>query len=209
MKKILIGCEYSGIVRDAFIKEGFDAWSCDLLNSETKGNHYKCDILEIINKGWDLGIFHPPCTRLCNSGVRWLDERKLWKDMHLSALFFKKLLDAPIPHIAIENPIMHKYAIKIIEKRHTQTIQPYQFGHTTSKKTCLWLKNLPNLIPTKIIPEEQITYDIHLATPSSERWKERSKTFKGIAKAMAKQWGSYIINNNKYLNNNSNQLSLL
>lgn len=190
--RVLIGCEYSGIVRESFINQGFDAWSCDFLDTEIKGNHYKCDVLDIINDGWDLAIFHPPCTRLTNSGVRWLHERNLWEEMRESAEFFKKLLYADIPYIAVENPVMHKYAIEVIGKKYDQTIQPYQFGHTTSKRTCLWLKNLPKIQPTKIIPKNLITYDIHLASPSPDRWKLRSKTFEGIAEAMAIQWGNYI-----------------
>ena len=190
--RVLIGCEYSGIVRESFINQGFDAWSCDFLDTEIKGNHYKCDVLDIINDGWDLAIFHPPCTRLTNSGVRWLHERNLWEEMRESAEFFKKLLYADIPYIAVENPVMHKYAIEVIGKKYDQTIQPYQFGHTTSKRTCLWLKNLPKIQPTKIIPKNLITYDIHLASPSPDRWKLRSKTFEGIAEAMAIQWGKYI-----------------
>ena len=190
--RVLIGCEYSGIVRESFINQGFDAWSCDFLDTEIKGNHYKCDVLDIINDGWDLAIFHPPCTRLTNSGVRWLHERNLWEEMRESAEFFKKLLYADIPYIAVENPVMHKYAIEVIGKKYDQTIQPYQFGHTTSKRTCLWLKNLPKIQPTKIISKDLITYDIHLASPSPDRWKLRSKTFEGIAEAMAIQWGNYI-----------------
>ena len=190
--RVLIGCEYSGIVRESFINQGFDAWSCDFLDTEIKGNHYKCDVLDIINDNWDIAIFHPPCTRLTNSGVRWLHERNLWDEMRESAEFFKKLLYADIPYIAVENPVMHKYATEIIGKKYDQTIQPYQFGHTTSKRTCLWLKNLPKLEPTKIISKDLITYDIHLASPSPDRWKLRSKTFEGIAEAMAIQWGNYI-----------------
>ena len=190
--RVLIGCEYSGIVRESFINQGFDAWSYDFLDTEIKGNHYKCDVLDIINDNWDIAIFHPPCTRLTNSGVRWLHERNLWDEMRESAEFFKKLLYADIPYIAVENPVMHKYATEIIGKKYDQTIQPYQFGHTTSKRTCLWLKNLPKLEPTKIISKDLITYDIHLASPSPDRWKLRSKTFEGIAEAMAIQWGNYI-----------------
>ena len=203
--KVLVGCEYSGIVRDAFIKQGFDAWSCDLLESESGGNHYKCDVLDIINDGWDLGIFHPPCTRLCNSGVVWLEERNLWKELDKSALFFKTLYESPIPNIAIENPIPHKYALQRISYNYKQIIQPYMFGHKERKATCLWLKNLPELIPTRNMYYEMLKLPknqqqrLHYLPPSEDRWKERSKTFTGIADAMAEQWGDYIINGSKQL----------
>ena len=189
--RILVGCEFSGIVRDAFKQEGFNAWSCDLLPTEIKGQHIQADVLSILNDGWDMAIFHPPCTRLCNSGVRWLHERNLWKEMEKSAQFFLSLLTCDIPYIAVENPVPHKYAMNIIKQKYSQTIQPWQFGHSTSKRTCLWLKNLPLLKATTEKPNT-LTYEIHTASPTKNRWKMRSKTFQGIALAFASQWGKFI-----------------
>lgn len=143
--RVLVGCEYSGIVRDAFIRAGHDAISCDLLSTESPGPHYQGDVFDIIDDGFDLAILHPPCTRLCNSGVRWLAERDLWDEMREGAEFFKRLLHSNIPMIAVENPVPHRYALEIIGKKYDQTIQPWQFGHTTSKRTCLWFRNLPPL----------------------------------------------------------------
>jgi len=185
--KILIACEYSGVVRDAFIAAGHDAISCDLLPTEKPGPHYQGDVFDIINDGWDMMIAHPPCTRLCNSGVRWLNERNLWDEMREGAEFFKQLLDSNIDRICIENPVMHKYAKEIIGQKQTQIIQPWQFGHGETKATCLWLKNLAPLVPENIVDGRAA--NIHLMPPSAERWKERSRTFTGIAKAMANQWG--------------------
>jgi len=199
-QKVLIACEFSGVVRNAFRKRGFDAWSCDLLPAEDGSKHHIQDnVLNILEDGWDLMIAHPPCTYLANSGVRWLwqDSRYMtaetrWEKLYESAKFFKQLLHAPIPHIAIENPIPHKYALQIIGVKYTQIIQPYQFGEPYSKATCLWLKNLPKLKPTKIIPKNQVKQQVWKEPPSPERWKNRSRTYKGIAEAMAEQWGSYI-----------------
>ena len=183
--KILVACEFSGIVRDAF--EGHDVWSCDLLPTERPGNHIQGDVLQIINDGWDMMIAHPPCTRLANSGVRWLHERNLWDDMKNAAVFFKKILNADIPKICIENPIMHKYARQIIGADYSQIIQPYQFGHNESKATCLWLKGLPKLKPTCVVSNPK--QSIWKMSPSKNRSKMRSVTFSGIAQAMAAQWG--------------------
>ena len=199
-QKVLIACEFSGRVREAFRKRGFDAWSCDLLPAEDGSKHHIQDnVLNILEDGWDLMIAHPPCTYLANSGVRWLwqDSRYMtaetrWEKLYESAKFFKQLLHAPIPHIAIENPIPHKYALQIIGVKYTQIIQPYQFGEPYSKATCLWLKNLPKLKPTKIIQKSQVKQQVWKEPPSPERWKNRSRTYKGIAEAMAEQWGSYI-----------------
>jgi len=195
--KVLIACEYSGTVRDEFIKLGHDAISCDLLPSDKLGPHYQGDIFDIIGGGYDLMIAHPPCTYLCNSGVSWLYKDVNRKEkMVYGAKFFKKLLESNIPRICIENPIMHKYAKEIIGENYTQLIQPYMFGHTESKATCLWLKNLPNLKETqnvkdewKKLPKNQ-AQRLHYLPPSKDRWKLRSTTFKGIAEAMAQQWGS-------------------
>lgn len=185
--RILIACEFSGIVRDAFIKKGHDAMSCDLLPTEKPGPHYQGDIRDVLYDGWDLFIGHPPCTRLCNSGVRWLAERNLWGDMKRAAEFFLLLWNAPIDKICLENPIPHKYAIEIIGRKYDQIIQPWQFGHGETKATCLWLKNLPPLYYTKIVTGRK--QSCFLEPPSPERWKIRSRTYPGIAQAMAEQWG--------------------
>jgi hypothetical protein len=185
--RVLVACEFSGVVREAFHKKGHDAWSCDLLDTEIPGNHYKGDVKDLLNNYWDLMIFHAPCTRLCNSGVRWLRERNLWSDMREAAEFFKLLLNANIPLIAGENPIPHKYAVEIIGRNYDQLIQPYQFGHGEQKATCLWLKGLPKLIPTNIVSGRE--QRIHLMSPGQNRGMERSRTFQGIADAMAEQWG--------------------
>lgn len=204
--KVLIACEFSGTVRDAFISRGHDAISCDLLPTDKPGPHYEGDVFDIINDGFDLMIAHPPCTYLCNSGVCWLyknissgegwpnpikftKEKNLqrWEEMEKGANFFKMLLNCNIPKIAIENPIMHKYAKEIIGRGQDQVIQPWMFGHGETKATCLWLKNLPKLEPTNIV--EGRTQRMHQLPPSKDRWKIRSTTYKGIAEAMAEQWG--------------------
>ncbi len=180
--KVLVACEFSGIVREAFIKRGHDAWSCDLLPTEIPGNHIQSDVLLILNDGWDLMIAHPPCTYLAVSGARWFKNRKTEQDEALE--FVYKLLNAPIYRIALENPI------SIISShfwKPTQIIQPWQFGHGETKATCLWLKNLPPLKPTNIV-EGRIAR-IHHEPPSPERWKNRSRMYQGIADAMTEQWG--------------------
>lgn len=192
--KVLIACEFSGIVRNEFEKLGHDAWSCDLLATEQPGQHIRGNVLDILHDGWDLMIAHPPCTYLSNSGVSWLVGKnkrpQRWQAMISGANFFKKLLNAPIPHIAVENPIMHKYAKKIIGQSQTQLIQPYQFGHGESKATCLWIKNLPPLIPTQYMKER--VQRLHYLPPSEDRWRLRSMTYPGIAKAMAEQWTNFM-----------------
>ena len=195
--KVLVGCEYSGVVRDAFAFLGHDATSCDLLPSDQpNGKHYQGDVFDIIDQGWDLAIFHPPCTYLCNSGVRWLHtEPGRWENMREGAKFFAELLNADIPRIAVENPVMHKYAVEIIGSKATQSVQPWQFGHTENKRTGLWLKNLPELLTTHDVSEamKDMSYaeknKIHYASPGKDRWKLRSTTYLGIAQAMAYQWG--------------------
>lgn len=186
--KVLIACEFSGIVREAFRRRGHDAWSCDLLDTEIPGQHYKGDIRDLLRDYWDLMIFHAPCTRLANSGVHWLAERNLWNEMEEAAYFFKMLLDADVPMICGENPIPHKYALSLIGRKYDQIIQPWQFGHGETKATCLWLHNLPLLKPTNIVEGRE--QRIHKEPPGEERWKNRSRTFTGIAEAMAEQWGS-------------------
>ena len=194
--KVLVACEFSGTVRDAFTKLGHDSMSCDLLPTESPGKHYQGDVMDIINDGFDLMIAHPPCTFLTNSGVTWLHKDiKRWPMLFDGADFFKKLLNASIPKIAIENPIMHKYARSIIGVEKSQIVQPWQFGHSESKATCFWLKNLNPLKETNNVKEEFLKRDkkeaqrLHYLPPSADRWKIRSTTFQGIADAMAEQWG--------------------
>ena len=192
--KILIACEYSGIVRNAFAAKGHDAWSCDILPSESSGNHILDDVLKHLNKGWDLMIAHPPCTYLSNAGARFLYPKgKLNKDRYKLGLkakkFFMALYNAPIDKICVENPI----SSKIFElPKHTQTIQPYEYGHPVQKKTCLWIKNLKTLTPTKVIQKPQSTKIAGnwFNKGGKDRQKNRSKFFIGIANAMADQWVS-------------------
>lgn len=195
--KVLIACEYSGTVRDAFIAKGHDALSCDILPTDKPGPHYQGNVLDIINDGWDLMIAHPPCTYLTNSGVCHLhkDETR-WEKLDQGAKFFKQLLNANIPMICVENPIMHKYAKERIGNvKQSQIIQPWMFGHTEQKATCLWLKGLPLLKETNNVKEEMMLLPdnqrqkLHYLPPSEDRWKLRSKTYEGIAQAMASQWG--------------------
>lgn len=187
--KVLIACEFSGVVRDAFRAMGHDAMSCDLLPTAVPGPHHQGDVLDVLYEGWDMLIGFPPCTRLCNSGVRWLNERNLWAELDEAAAFFRKLLDAPIPRKAMENPIPHKYAIERIGRKYDQIIQPWQFGHGETKATCLWLENLPPLQPTNIVEGREAR--VHKASPGPDRWKERSETLPGIGAAMAAQWGRF------------------
>jgi hypothetical protein len=195
--KVLVACEYSGRVRDAFIKRGHTAMSCDLLPTDSSGPHYQGNVLDIINDGWDLMIAHPPCTYMTNSGVSWLHKDPTrWALLDDAAKFFNMLLDAPIKSIAIENPIMHKYAKERIgNRKQNQVIQPWMFGHMEQKGTCLWLKNLPLLQPTNNVKDAMMKLPnnerqrLHYLPPSKDRWKLRSTTYQGIADAMAAQWG--------------------
>ncbi len=195
--KILVACEYSGTVRDAFRKLGHDAWSCDLLKTDSDpAYHFQCDVSEILDNGWDMMIAHPECTYLTNSGVCWLHKDPYrWAKLDAAAEFFNKMLNANIPKIAVENPIQHKYAFERIGVKPTQIIQPWMFGHPERKATCLWLKGLPPLVPTNNVKEEMLKLPknqqqrLHYLPPSADRWKIRSKTFQGIADAMAEQWG--------------------
>lgn len=182
--KVLVACEFSGIVRDAFARRGHDAISCDL-QSQTpiRGNHYKGDVKDIIQDGFDLMIAHPPCTHLCISGARWFKEKA---DVQAESLeFVEFLMQCNIGMICIENPIG---IISTVIRKPDQIIQPWQFGHGETKATCLWLKNLPLLIPTNIVDGRKPV--IHYAAPGRNRSKKRSKTYTGIAEAMAEQWGS-------------------
>jgi hypothetical protein len=190
--KVLVGCEYSGAVRDAFIALGHDAMSCDILPTDNPGPHYQGDVMDIINDGWDIAVFHPPCTYLCNSGVRWLStDPQRWPLMEEGAKFFKALLEADIPHIAVENPIMHKYAKAIIGRGQDCSVQPWEHGHGETKRTCFWLKNLPAIKPTNIVEGREGR--IWKLSPGADRWKLRSQTYPGIAKAIAEQWSAYVI----------------
>lgn len=181
--KVLIGCEFSAIVRDEFRRRGHDAWSCDLLDCEGDGRwHIKGDVLRVLDDGWQLAIFHPPCTHLAVSGARWFKYKQ--REQAEALEFVRKLLAAPINHYALENPVS---IISLRIRKPDQIIQPWQFGHGEVKATCLWLKNLPALVPTNIV-EGRIAR-VHRAPPSPERWKERSRTMPGIAAAMADQWG--------------------
>ena len=182
--KVLIACEFSGIVRDQFLAMGHDAASCDLLSSETNGPHYICDVKMILDRGWDLMIAHPPCTHLAVSGARHFAAKRADGRQQAALNFVRMLMNAPIPRICIENPIS---IISSEIRKPDQIIQPWQFGHGETKATCLWLKNLPNLLPTDVVPGRE--QRIHRMPPGEDRWKERSRTFIGIAEAMATQWG--------------------
>lgn len=179
--KVLVACEFSGVVREEFTKLGHYAWSCDLLDTEIPGKHYKGPVEEILNQGWDLLIAFPPCTHLCSSGARWFKNKV---QEQVEALeFVRLLLNCNVPRIAIENPIG---VISSKIRKPDQIIQPWMFGHGETKATCLWLKNLPKLIPTNIVKGRE--QRIHKMAPSINRSKERSRTYLGIAKAMAQQW---------------------
>ena len=194
--KVLVACEYSGTVRDAFLARGHDALSCDLLPTDAPGPHYQGDARDILDDGWDLMIAHPPCTYLCSSGLHWNKRVPGRAQMTEDALdFVRLLLDAPIPRIALENPIG---CIGTRIRKANQTIQPWQFGHDASKATCLWLKNLPLLTPTAVVEPRIVNGKKRWANqtdsgqnrlpPSDDRWKIRSETYAGIAAAMVDQW---------------------
>jgi hypothetical protein len=185
----LIACEYSGRVRDAFLAQGIDAVSCDLLPTEVDGPHIQGDVLTLLRKRWAGVIAHPPCTRLCNIGVRWLHERNLWREMYLAVAFFRECLDANAPMVAVENPVMHGHARAIIGPA-SFTVQPWQFGDNAKKRTCFWTRGLPPLKPTSDLDGSTARADVHLASPGPARWKERSRTYPGIAAALAAQWGA-------------------
>ena len=180
--KVLIACEYSGTVRDAFIAKGHDAMSCDILPTDVPGPHYQGDVRDLLDHPWELMIAHPPCTHLAVSGARWFKEKRIEQAEALK--FVKELLDCNIPRIALENPIS---IISSRIRKPDQIIQPWMFGHGETKATCLWLKNLPKLNPTNIVDGRDDR--IHKMPPSPDRWKLRSLTYQGIADAMAEQWG--------------------
>lgn len=179
--RVLVACEYSGAVRDAFIDRGHDAMSCDLLPTESPGRHYQGDVRDVLHDSWDLMIAHPPCTHLAVSGARWFKSKTVEQAEALD--FVHLLLSAPIPRIALENPVS---IISSKIRKPDQIIQPWQFGHGETKATCLWLKGLPKLVPTKIVDGREAR--IHKMSPGPDRAKERSKTYAGVAAAMASQW---------------------
>ena len=195
--RVLVACEYSGIVRNALLYRGHDAWSCDLLPSEDgSSRHIQGDARDLLNSGWDMLIAHPPCTRLCNSGVRWLStpppgktHEQMQDELAEGTELFSAFLNAPIERIAVENPVMHRHAKALIldYREPTQSVQPWQYGHGETKRTCLWLKNLPPLVPTNIVDGRAAR--VHRMPPGPNRWKERSRFFTGIAAAMSDQWG--------------------
>lgn len=208
--RVLVGCETSGVVRRAFSALGHDVWSCDLLPADDGSNrHIRGDIRDVLGDGWDLlAVMHPPCTRLCNSGVRWLSVpppgrtlAEMWAELDEGAALFSACWNAPIERVCVENPVMHKHAKARIEnfKPAAQTVQPWHFGDPAFKATGLYLHNLPKLTPTnRLIPpasgtEEHVRWSaIHRAPPGPDRWKVRSKTFQGLADAMAAQWGGLV-----------------
>ncbi len=199
--RVLVACEFSGTVRRAFDACGFDAWSCDLLPAEDGSNrHFQCDVRDILHEGWDcLIVAHPPCTRLCNSGVRWLTKPprgktldQMWQELEEGASLFSDMWNALIPHVAVENPVMHKHAKRLIRnyQEFSQSVQPWEYGHGEVKRTCLWLRNLPKLLPTNIVDGRMAR--VHRMPPGPDRAKERSRFFSGIAQAMADQWGPVL-----------------
>jgi hypothetical protein len=192
--RVLIGCEFSGAVRRAFRERGHEAWSADFLPAEDGSPyHYQGDIRQVPwrhGAWWDLAIFHPTCTRLTNSGVRWLHERNLWAELDEAAALFRFCLDFPADRVAVENPIPHRYALERIGRKYDQIIQPWQFGHGETKATWLWLKNLPPLVPTNIVDGREAK--VHRMPPGPDRWKERSRTYSGVAAAFADQWGNLL-----------------
>jgi hypothetical protein len=218
--RVLVACEYSGTVRRAFAARGHDAWSCDLLPAADRSNkHLVGDARQFLSEGWDLlMVAHPPCTRLCNSGVRWLHEPPtklgaehytqaeivaytamnreqrlafMWSKLDEGAALFSDLWNAPIERVCIENPVMHGHAKERIRnyQEFAQSVQPWEFGHNEVKRTCFWLRGLPPLVPLVTEKPANVEHRVHMAAPGPERWKERSKFFPGIADAMAAQWG--------------------
>lgn len=184
--KILVACEFSGVVRDSFIRRGHDALSCDLLPSEAPGPHYQGDVRDLLDFPFDLMIAHPPCTHLSVSGARHFEAKRRDGRQQAAVSFFMLLAKADIPLIAIENPVC---IMSSLWRKPDQTVQPWQFGHGETKATCLWLKGLPPLVSTNIVEGREAR--VHRMPPGPDRWKERSRTFTGIADAMADQWGGY------------------
>lgn len=205
--RVLIACEESGIVRDAMLRRGHDAWSCDLMPTRSPGPHFQCDVREVLDRGWDLMIAHPDCTRLTNAGVRWLHVpppgrtvAEMWQELFEAAAFYRLPRDAPIPRKCIENPVMHKYARELIRPAPRQVVQPWWFGDKAFKATGLELIGLPRLVPTnKLTPPKSGTDEhkawsvIHRASPGPNRKRDRSVTFPGIAEALADQLAGYVL----------------
>jgi hypothetical protein len=195
--RVLVACEFSAVVRDAFRAAGHDAWSCDLLPTEgDPAFHVVRDALDVARRpGWDLVIAHPPCTYLTKAGVRWLHTKEgRWDQMREAATFFRAFLELDVPRLAVENPVMHRYATEIIGCKQNQVVQPWMFGHLESKGTGLWLRGLPRLVPTQDVRAATMALTakerdrIHWAAPGPDRWKERSRSLPGIANAMVMQW---------------------
>lgn len=184
--RILVACEFSGIVRDAFAARGHDAWSCDLLPSERPGQHIQGDVLGVLDNNWDLMIAHPPCTHLAVSGARWFKQKIRDGRQGEAVEFFMALVNAPCNRVAVENPIG---IMSRVYRFPDQIIQPWQFGHGETKATCLWLRNLPPLKPTNIVDGRRPR--VHHESPGPNRWKNRSRTYQGISDAMAEQWGRH------------------
>jgi hypothetical protein len=191
--KVLIACEYSGRVRDEFLKLGHEAMSCDLLPTDVAGPHYQGDVRDVLDYPWDMMIAHPPCTDLAVSGAAWFAKKRMAGQQQASASFFMMLAKSDIPKIVIENPVC---VMSSLWRKPDQTIQPWMFGHMEQKATCLWLKNTPPLAPTNIVKDEMMLLPknqrerLHYLPPSEDRWKLRSETYLGIAQAMASQWGA-------------------
>ncbi len=181
--RVLVACEFSGVVRDAFLTAGHDAWSCDILETEVIGPHHRGDVLERLGDRWDLMIAHPPCTHLAVSGSRWFEDKR--DEQREAIAFVAALRAAPIPHIAIENPVS---ILSTVIGKPDQIIQPWWFGHGETKATCLWLKNLPELQPTTVVSER--SHRVHHEPPGPNRWRNRSRTLPKVASAMASQWGN-------------------
>lgn len=187
--RVLVACEYSGVVREAFRARGHDAWSCDLLPAEDGSPfHHQMDVLPLLGDGWDLMVAHPPCTDLAVRGARWFPEKRADGRQQASLDFVRALLAAPIPRIALENPVS---IISSAIRKPDQVIQPWMFGHGETKATCLWLKGLPPLVPTDVVAGRE--QRVHMMPPGPDRWKERSRTFPGIAAAMAEQWTDPLV----------------
>jgi site-specific DNA-cytosine methylase len=182
--RVLVACEFSGVVRDAFIRRGHEALSCDLLPTESSGPHYQGDVRDLLDYPFDLLIAHPPCTHLSVSGARHFEAKRMDGRQQAAVSFFMMLAKADIPRIAIENPVC---VMSSLWRKPDQVLQPWQFGHGETKATCLWLKGLPPLVPTNVVEGREAR--VHRMPPSEDRWKERSRTFEGIAEGMASQWG--------------------